>query len=256
MKFSGDIGLWQRRISECREGISRRQSVIDALQVTDGDRILDIGCGGGHLAYSLATGEKAIESITAIDVNSEQLAVAQKLCSGLASVEIIQVDATDMAFPNDSFDKIASIQTLEYIDDVSSLISEIRRILRPGGRVVLVSVLWDHWRFHGAEPSLNDRIIEAFRAHCAHQMLPLAYPEMLIAHGFSDIQRESVAFFNGSMDEQDYACWAAKVAAFFAVGQGVSEEDANNWLAQLADSERSGRFGFVSVPVLTTGIAG
>jgi ubiquinone/menaquinone biosynthesis C-methylase UbiE len=252
MDFTGDIGRWQRKITECREGIARRQSVVEALQPAADDSILDIGCGAGHLVQALANCPNAPCRIVGIDVGSEQLAAARDQCSDLHSVEIRHSDATDMDFDTESFDKVASIQTLEYIDDVDRALAEIRRILKPGGRVVVVSVLWDHWRFHGPDPVLNGRIIEAFRAHCPHQMLPLQLPEKLAKVGFENLNRESLAFFNGRMEEQDYAGWAAKTAAAFAITQGVFEEDARDWLSQLGNAEKDGRFGFVSVPILTS----
>jgi hypothetical protein len=43
--------------------------------------------------------------------------------------------------------------------------------------------------------------------------------------------------------------------AVFAVGQGVPKADAETWLAQLAQADKDGRYGFVSVPVLTVGFA-
>ena len=47
----------------------------------------------------------------------------------------------------------------------------------------------------------------------------------------------------------------AKLVAAFAIGQGIAEDDAARWLDQLAEADREGRFGFVSVPVLTTATA-
>ncbi len=49
MEFSGDIGLWQRRIAECPEGASRRLAVFEALMPQAEMRVLDVGCGSGHL---------------------------------------------------------------------------------------------------------------------------------------------------------------------------------------------------------------
>ena len=63
----------------------------------------------------------------------------------------------------------------------------------------------------------------------------------------------------------DLALWQRRVAegpegvarrmAVFAVGQGIAEDDAARWLDQLAEADQEGRFGFVSVPVLTTATA-
>ena len=86
-------------------------------------------------------------------------------------------------------------------------------------------------------------------------MLPMELPRKLAAAGFGGVARKPIAFLNGALHENAFALWAAKIIAAFAVGQGIAEDDAARWLDQLAEADREGRFGFVSVPVLTTATA-
>ena len=62
-------------------------------------------------------------------------------------------------------------------------------------------------------------------------------------------------FFNGALNDNAYALWAAKIIVVFAIGQGIAEDDARRWIQQLEDADKEGRFGFVSVPILTSAIA-
>lgn len=255
MKFSDDIGLWQRKVAEGPEGIARRMAVFEALSVDNGQSVLDLGCGGGHLVreFALAVGPNG--RAVGLDASTEQLGAAHAVCEGLAAVEFIEGDATEMSFEDGTFDGVGSIQTLEYISDVDRAITEARRVLKPGSKAAFVSVLWDHWRFHGAEQTLNDRMLDVWRAHCPHQMLPLEMPGKLRAANFGGILRRPISFFNGSFHENSYGFWAAKVVAAFAIDQGVAEEEALAWFDQLSEADRRGKFGFVSVPVLTTAVA-
>jgi len=255
VEFGGDIGLWQRRIAEGPEGIARRMAVYDALGIESGQALLDFGCGGGQLVREIALAVGDGGRAVGLDMNAAQLSAAETLCAGLPAVELVEGDATDTSFIDGAFDGIASIQALEYIAEVDLALAEARRVLRPGGKAAFVSVLWDHWRFHGADPGLNDRILDIWRDHCAHQMLPLEMPRRLVRAGFGGIMRKPIAFFNGTMHENAFALWGARIVAAFAMGKGVKEEDAMQWLDQLAQADREGRFGFVSVPVLTTAIA-
>ncbi|MFV2032923.1 MAG: methyltransferase domain-containing protein, partial [Gammaproteobacteria bacterium] len=236
MEFGGDIGLWQRKITEGPEGISRRLVVLNALEIKSGQAILDLGCGGGHLVreIALAVGDKG--RAAGLDTNSDQLASAGTLCAGLPAVELIEGSATDMMFENGAFDGLASIQMLEYIDDVDRALAETRRILKPGGKAALVSVLWDHWRFHGADPDLNDVIHDAWRTHCPHQMLPFEISGKLEKAGFGGIAQKPIAFINASMHENSFALWASKMVAAFAIDTGVEEKDATLWLNQLSEA--------------------
>ncbi len=255
MDFTGNVGYWQRRLAEGPEGIVRRMAIFEALAVESGQAILDLGCGGGHLVRELALAVGDGGRAVGLDASADQLAAARALCDGLPAAELVEGDATKMPFADGAFEGLASIQALEYVADVDGALAEIRRVLKPGGKAALISALWDHWRYHGAEPELNDRMLDAFRAHCPHQMLPMELPRKLLAAGFGGVVRRPLAFLNGTLHENAYALWAAKVVAAFAIGQGIAKEDAVRWLDQLAEADREGRFGFVSVPVLTTATA-
>ncbi|MCZ6722445.1 MAG: methyltransferase domain-containing protein [Gammaproteobacteria bacterium] len=255
MDFGGDIGLWQRRIAEGLEGTARRLAVFEALAVNTGQAVLDLGCGGGHLVRDLALAVGDSGRVVGLDASTDQLGSAGEFCAGLSAVELMQADATDLPFEDASFDSLASIQMLEYVPDVDGAIAEARRVLKPGGKAVLVSVLWDHWRFHGADPELNDRMHDIWRSHCTHQMLPMELPGKLIAAGFNGVAQKPIAFINGTMHENAFALWATKLVAAFAIAKGVRDEDAADWIDQLEKADAEGRFGFVSVPVLTTATA-
>lgn len=255
MEFSGDLGLWQRKLTESHQGHARRMAVFDSLQIDPGQVVLDLGCGGGHLVRELALAVGKNGRVVGLDASAEQIEAARTLCSDLPVAELVEGDASNLFFDDDTFDGLACIQTLEYILDPDRALAESRRVLKPTAKAAFVSVCWDHWRFHGAEPVLNDRLHDAWRAHCAHQMLPLEMPRRLSAAGFGAITRRQIAFFNGTLHENTFAFWAAKVVATFAVGQGVAQEEADLWLHQLSQADTEGCFGFISVPVLTTAVA-
>lgn len=255
MDFDGDFGLWQRNIAEGLEGTARRLAVFEALAVRSGQAILDLGCGGGHLVRDLGSAVGVRGRVVGLDASPQQLESAAELCSALPWVELIEADATDLPFENASFDSIASIQMLEYVEDVDKALLQARRVLRSGGKVALVSVLWDHWCFHGAEAKLNRRMHDVWRAHCPHQMLPMEMRVKLEAAGFSGAVQKPLAFLNTNMHDNAFALWASKLVASFAMANGVVQKDAERWVQQLKQADREGRFGFVSVPVLSCAIA-
>lgn len=211
MEFSGEIGLYQRKLAESHPGHERRLAVFEALVPQSGQKVLDLGCGGGHLVRELALAVGKDGRAVGLDMSAEQVETARSLCSDLPAAELVEGDATDMVFDDGTFDGLACIQTLEYIPDPNRGLAECRRVLKSGGKAAFVSVCWDHWRFHGPEPGLNDRMHEAWRAHCSHQMLPLEMPRRLSGAGFGGITRRPIAFFNGALHENTFAYWAAKV---------------------------------------------
>lgn len=253
--FSGDLGMWQRRVAESPEGFGRRMAVFEALGPRPGQAMLDLGCGGGQLTHDMALAVGAAGRAVGLDSSADQIRAAQALCSGLPQAELMIADALAMPFDDGVLDGMGSIQVLDYIPDVDAALHEARRVMKRGAKAAIVCVLWDHFRFHGAEPALDARMMEAFRAHCPHQMLPLALPDRLVKAGFGGVTRKPLPIFNGALHERAASFWLSKLVATFGIGQGIPAEEARDWLDQLAHADRAGRFAFVSMPILTTATA-
>ncbi|MGC6454767.1 MAG: methyltransferase domain-containing protein [Candidatus Puniceispirillaceae bacterium] len=252
MKFDNDVARLQRLMAASIAGIGRRKAILDALTITPGDRIIDIGCGAGQLLGHLAKAVGESGKVIGLDPSADQLAQAKIGCSEFANISFLEKGADDTGLTDNSCDAATSTQALEYIPDVDAALSEIRRILKLGASFVNISILWDHFRFHGAEESLNNTMHDAFRAHCSHQMLPMELPGKLGRLGFTHIKDTSLAFVITRRDRNSPALYTETVMANFALSQGVEAKDVEEWRAQLARAEKEGRFGFASFPVLTT----
>jgi SAM-dependent methyltransferase len=110
------------------------------LGSSDG-RCLDLGCGGGHFfATPLALGW----TVVGVDVSEDQLRIAR---SRRPEVELVRADATALPFADESFDAAYSTFTHTDLDDFAGAVSEVRRVLRRGGRFVYVG---NHPCFVGA----------------------------------------------------------------------------------------------------------
>lgn len=251
MEFGGDTARWQRRVNECAEGVIRRRTVLEALAPQQGHRVLDIGCGGGHLAREIANAVGPDGEVLGIDLSDSQLEAARALCADLNTVNIEKADVTDLALPDASFDGAVSVQVLEYVDDVAAALSEIRRVLKPGSTVVFMSMLWETFRFTGPEKGLNERIHEIWGARRPHQMLPARMQALLSETGFRGVSQKPIVNYNTMRTEDFQGYWSSFLMASFAVRQGVSEDDAKTWLDQLDEAAAENRYCFVSVPVMT-----
>ena len=95
---------------------------------------LDLGCGDGRLTLELDAAE-----LTAADVSAEALrrAAPRRRRAGAVLVEL-EPDAP-LPFEDGSFDLVLCAETLEHVRDVQLLLSELRRVLRPGGRLALTT---------------------------------------------------------------------------------------------------------------------
>ena len=250
--FDSDLGKLQRLMAESIAGTSRRNAILNALPTQAGDTIIDVGCGAGHLLPHLAKSVGAAGTIYGLDPSKNQLNQARKRCSEFENIKLIERNADNSKLQRNCCHSATATQASEYIPDVDIGLDEITRILKPGGAFVNVSILWDHFKFHGVDQRLNEKIHEAFRAHCSHQMLPMELPGKLDRRGFKNIRDEALAFVITRRDENSPAYYSEAVMANFALTQGVSEAEVLNWKSQLEKAEQQGRFGFTSFPVLTS----
>ncbi len=121
-----------------------RKSAAAVCLEKNPERVLDLCCGTGDLAIHLGKGAPACTHITAFDYSPPMLELARKkaLKAGLDGVEFIHGDAADMPFSNGYFDSIGiafAFRNLTFRNpDSEKFLSEILRVLKPGGRFVIV----------------------------------------------------------------------------------------------------------------------
>lgn len=122
-----------------------RKFGLDQLDVRDGERVLEIGFGTGTSLVELASMVGSHGKVLGVDIADQMLDVArQRLRDTLLEdrVELICGDATTLPYLSDSVDAIFTSFTLELFDtpEIPVVLAEWRRVLRPGGRLVVVSM--------------------------------------------------------------------------------------------------------------------
>lgn len=246
----------QQRMSESNEGKARRKACFDVMDVRTGQRVLDLGCGGGYLVKELALSVGDNGTVVALDSSAAQIEIAKKTCTDLTNVEYITCSATQLPFPDASFDSIASIQTLEYIPDIDVVLQECRRVIKPGGRFAAISVMWDHFKIHGADKEVATKMFSAFKGHCAHQNLPVEMPSSLGKNNFTGLQQTSLAFYINSYHANSFGFYASKVVRGFAKSSGeFTQDELDTWDTSLEKAVAEHKFAFCSFPILTYALA-
>ena len=97
------------------------------------ERALDAGCGTGALALALAP---LVGEVVGVDPDEERLAAARSLAP--ANVTFQAADAGDLPFPNGSFDLVGCFRVLHHARRPELIVAELTRVLRMGGRLLLV----------------------------------------------------------------------------------------------------------------------
>ncbi len=112
---------------------------IGALAQNCAELALDLGAGGGHVAYALA---RHARRVIATDLSSEMLAAVARTAreKGLSNIETVEAPAEHLPFEDETFDFVASRFSAHHWRDFDAGLREARRTLKRGGRAAFVDV--------------------------------------------------------------------------------------------------------------------
>jgi SAM-dependent methyltransferase len=164
---------------------SHLERVDRLLELNDGLKVLEVGCGQGHLTKRLAA--RGLD-ITGIDANPNAPVVAE-------TARVLHMHGEDLSFEDESFDVIVSIHAIEHIPALEEAIAEMGRVLKTGGRAMHV---------YPAEPIMGLYAIPTsvilygtpFRArevHC-HKLWPAKLRRLMAPHGLVETHSEFSIF--------------------------------------------------------------
>lgn len=134
--FAGAAGAWDRMRRELY-GDSFTQAALLSLLPAEWD-VADLGCGTGQTAAALAP---HLRTVVGVDQSQAMLRAARKRTKGLANVDLRQGSLEALPLKDASVDGALLILALTYVSDPLRALREASRILRAGGRIVIVDLL-------------------------------------------------------------------------------------------------------------------
>jgi len=151
--------------------------LLDLLNPQPGERILDLGCGTGHLTAKIA---EAGAVVVGLDSSPAMIAQARQ---NFPSLRFVLAEARDFRF-EDSFDAVFSNAVLHWIPDAESVVKCVAAVLRPGGRFVLE--MGARGNVESIRGMLEEVLTESGRAPKSPWFYPSAgeYSTLLEKHGF------------------------------------------------------------------------
>lgn len=233
------------------------RGLVELAALQRGERVLDLACGTGVVARLAAPKLGPTGKVTGLDLNAGMLAVARSLSppSG-ASITWVEGSAVAMNLPDASFEVILCQQGFQFFPDKPAALREMRRVLIPGGRVLLsvwktagpynIAVGEALERYVGAETAIKYRasrvvpdaeelrclLVEAgFRAvHIRPSVMTIRLPpveEFVLDHLASNPVAGAVAALSEEF-RSDLARQVSLALQSYADGDGVSVPDETN----------------------------
>ncbi|HYH33491.1 MAG TPA: methyltransferase domain-containing protein [Pseudonocardia sp.] len=225
-----------QRVYSTPDVIQQRAEVLALLAARPGEQVLDVGSGPGFLVASLADAVGPGGGVHGLDPSPAMNALARDLTAGRPEVRIDEGDALSLPYPEATFDVAVSTQVYEYVPDIPAALSELRRVLRPGGRVLVLDTDWDSVVWHTADRQRHRRVMAAWEEHLVHPHLPRTLPGQLRRAGFRVTHRSLIPLFNPVYDENTYSVLTMETIGRFVAGrQGLTQADVDAWLADLRE---------------------
>jgi ubiquinone/menaquinone biosynthesis C-methylase UbiE len=156
---------------------------LEAVEIADDARILDIGCGGGRTLGRLA--EQAPRGHTVgIDYSEDSLAVTRRINRRLVldgRISLAQATVSALPFANAVFDLATAVETFYFWPDTHGDLAEVRRVLRPGGELVMIAGMYRGSRF-------DRRNMMFEKAGNLTSLTVDEFEEALASAGYSDVR--------------------------------------------------------------------
>jgi arsenite methyltransferase len=182
---------------------------------------------------------RASGRIVGVDISSDMNSIASKRVAAFGfgdRVEILEGDATALGFADAVFEAAVSMQVIEYLAEPDAALHELARVLRPGGRLVIIDTDWDSLVWAATDRRRAARIATAWNEHLPDPYLPRSLAPRLRAAGFEVREIRIVPILNTAYDATTFSYNIAPLIAAFVPGHGgTSEDEATEWLNDLAE---------------------
>jgi SAM-dependent methyltransferase len=157
-------------------------------------------------------------------------------------VQFVRVSGTELPFAEGEFDAAVATQVYEFVEDVAAALAELRRVLRAGGRALILDTDWATLVWHSSDPARMQRVLDGWRRRVAHPHLPRTLGRELREAGFEVDDVHTYAIFDTLGREGSYS--ALQIEHLGASAEGVAADEVAAWAADLRDLAAAGEYFF------------
>jgi SAM-dependent methyltransferase len=223
--------------------IEARAAYLGLLNVAEGDRVLDVGCGSGVVTREIARRVGPTGCAVGVDPSPALLAIARDLAEveGLGGrVELQEGSALALPFADGAFDVAIAVTVLSHMPGAEGAIPEMARVVRPGGRMGVFDLDTDMTSVTHPDRVLTRRIIAAASdANAVDGWLSRRLPLLFVGAGLQHVRARG--FFPLDTDPRGFYAGLAERAAESALKVGaITESECRGWLEALHAEQARG----------------
>jgi SAM-dependent methyltransferase len=165
-----------------------RQRSYDLLRLPRRATVVDVGCGTGRAVAELTEVAEPGAHAIGVDPDPAMLAAAR---SRFPDIDVRDADAAHLPLGEGEAHRYRADKVYHVLPDPNAALAEARRVLAPGGRIVLLGQDWDTRIIDSDQPELTRRIVHARADTLPHPRIARAYRNLLLDAGFHDVHLRS-----------------------------------------------------------------
>lgn len=219
---------------------------LDLLELEEGDKVLDIGCNRGDTELFMVNSNPQIAKVVGIDIDELKLSDASKKVSTeleREKIEFQKMDACNLEFEDESFDKVICAETIEWIEEPQRVIQEVKRVLKPQGIAIIQHSDFDTQVFSTTKLSLTREIINKFTDSGSDGTIGRKLLGWCKRVAFKEIKPVIYSVINDSFKKNYYSYQIAQMMKEWLTSQQLIEEERlNEWLEYLQRIDEKGEF--------------
>lgn len=223
---------------------AQRAETLRLLDIQPGEHVLDIGAGPGFLATEMADMTGPTGRVLGLDI-SEPMIRRATARNDRAWLSYAHGDALDLPVEEASFDVAVSTQVAEYMPDLARFSAEIARVLKPGGRALILTTDWDSAVWHSEDPERMARAMAIQKTSVAQSNVPRVLAPHLHNTGLEIGQVSCFQIINLDRKAGNYSAGSVD----FTVGLvrdhgGIPEPELTAWADEQAELDAKGAYFF------------
>jgi ubiquinone/menaquinone biosynthesis C-methylase UbiE len=250
LQFTDDQARQLEAIYSTADVVAQRDETLRLLAITPAESAIDVGCGPGFLCESMADLVGPRGRVLGVDISPDLVALARS--RNHRSWLTYEVgDALALVVPDQSFDVAVCTQVLEYVADADRAIRELHRLLRPGGRALIVDTDWNSVVWRSNDSARMARVLSAWEAHCTDPRLPRSLIPRLSAAGFKTRSVRGFPIINMTLAEQNYSGGILHfVFDFVRRQESVAVDELEAWRTELQTLSERGEYFFATMRLM------